>query len=80
MIPAKYRNRAVLSPTEIAEVSPFSVRKIREMIGTGKMPSKLECGRRLVPAEWIWTWLGVEPSETNLELDPDLAQFRAQVR
>ena len=80
-IPAKYRNRAVLSPAEVVDVSPFALRTVQHLISTGEMPSKLERGRRLIPAEWVWQWLGIQgESVDESDGDPGFAQVLSEIR
>ncbi len=82
-IPAKYRHRAVLAPSEIAEVAPVSRATVYRMIRAGEMPARQLGGRHVVPAEWVWRWLGISEGAEVLERDPELrdllTQFRAEV-
>ena len=83
-IPAKYRHRAVLAPSEIAEVAPVSRATVYRMIRDREMPATRLGTRHVVPAEWVWTWLGIaDAGAEDLERDPELrdllTQFRAEV-
>ena len=80
-IPAKYRNRAVLSPAEVVEVCPFALRTIQQWIATEAIPSKLVQGRRFIPAEWVWEWLGIQAeSADGGDADPDFAEVLSEIR
>ena len=80
-IPAKYRNRAVLSPAEVVEDCPFALRTVQQLLATEEMPSKLVRGRRLIPAEWVWEWLGIQAeSADGDDGDPGFGQVLSEIR
>ena len=80
-IPAKYRNRLVLSTAEVAELSPYCAGTIRRMIAAGKIPAKKNAlnGDWLIPSEWVWGWLGAaeEPELHDPGLESELAWLRS---
>ena len=53
-----WRQRALLRPSELAEVSGRSLRTIRRKIDSGEIESRLEDGRRLIPIRVALAFVG----------------------
>ncbi len=83
-IPAQHRNQLALTTTEVAVLSPYCAGTIRRLIVAGKIPAKKNPlnGEWLVPADWVWDWLGAEdaPEIADPDLNAEVAQLRADMR
>ncbi len=83
-IPAQYRNQLALTTTEVAELSPYCAGTIRRLISAGKIPARKNPlnGEWLIPADWVWDWLGAaDKSELpDPGLDAEVALLRAEMR
>ena len=80
-----WREKALLRPRELAEVSGRSVRTIRRKLETGEIESRLEDGCRLIPIEAALRFVGEEQPETAFgkptpRIRREVRDFVAKVR
>ena len=60
-----WRDKALLRPRELAEVSGRSLRTIRRKIRAGKIESRLEDGQRLIPIKVALRFVGEDSEEAT---------------
>lgn len=57
-VPERFKNRVLLSATEVASLTPFQPRLIASLIERGVLKGRKECGSWVVDAESAREWLG----------------------